>query len=118
MSHRGEILEVVVNKYSPNKTALAKKMGIDRTTIHRHFKDPDLSDELLLRYAKALKYDFAKEFPELKHYTNMLEEPITEYRPLTLSDALKEIDYWKAKYLNIVEKHNELLTRILEESKR
>ncbi len=56
------------------------------------------------------------EFPDLMGYSNMLAEPLSEYRPLTLSDALKEADTWKNKYINLLEKYNELLLSLKPDS--
>lgn len=113
MSNRGEILGAVVRKKHKNLTDLAAKMGYDRATLYRHFADPYLSDGIILKYAKVLKYDFIKEFPELGTYTNQLAEPLAEYRPLTLADALKEVDFWKTKYITLLEVHNELLKSMI-----
>jgi AcrR family transcriptional regulator len=114
--HRGEILEKVVRKRNPNITDLSKKVGYDRQTIYRHFKDTQLSDSIILKYAKALKYDFYREFPDLLNYSNMVAEPLADYRPLTLSDALKEADGWKNKYISLLERYNELLLSIKTDS--
>lgn len=114
--HRGEILEYVIRRKHNNISALADKVGYDRQTIYRHFKDPELSDVIILKYAKAIKYDFHMEFPDLMGYSNMLAEPLSEYRPLTLSDALKEADTWKNKYINLLEKYNELLLSLKPDS--
>lgn len=113
MTGRGEILEAVVRRRSKNIAELARLMGIDRATIYRHFSDPDIDDGTILKYAKALKYDFSKEFPELASYTNLLQEPLGEYTPLTLSEALKQVDFWRTKYIDLLEKHNGLLNDMI-----
>lgn len=115
MPHKGEILEVIARKKSRSLSELADKMDYDRATLYRHFKDPDLSDTIILHYAKALKYDFSKEFPDLASYTNLLQEPLGEYTPLTISEALKQVDYWRTKYIDLLEKHNALLNDMISE---
>ena len=110
--HKGQILERVVRRRHGNITELAELVGYDRQTIYRHFKDSDLSDVIILKYAKALQYDFRLEFPELMSYSSHVAEPLSEYTPLTVADAMKEIDRWKNKYIDLLEKHNDLLSRI------
>lgn len=109
MAHKGEILEKVISKKNPNKTDVGRIMGYDRATIYRHYKDPDLEDGIILKYGKAFKYDFSKEFPHLTQYVNLLQEPLADYKPFTISEALKEIDYWKDKYIDLLEKYNQVL---------
>lgn len=109
VAHKGEILESVVTKKIPNKSELSRLMGYDRSTIYRHYADPDLEDGIILKYAKVLKYDFSKEFPHLKDYGFQLNESLTEYKPMTLSEALKEVDLWKDKYIRLLEQYNEML---------
>ncbi|GAB3933961.1 hypothetical protein GCM10028827_33810 [Mucilaginibacter myungsuensis] len=35
--------------------------------------------------------------------------PIENFKPLTLAEASKEVDYWKVKYIDLLEEHNEQL---------
>lgn len=115
MQHKGEILQKVVAKRMPNKSELAKLLGYNRSAIYRHYADPELDDGIILKYAKALKYDFSREFPELNTYTNTLHEPLADYKPITLSEALKEVDHWRRKYIELLERHNDLLKTMLQQ---
>ncbi len=111
LKHRGEILEKVI-KEGPNKVSiaeLARRTGYDRTTVYQHLKNPNLDLAIVMKYGKALKHDFSKELPELLEYGAMVVEPLTNYRPLTLSEALQERDYWKDKYIRLLEKYNEMV---------
>ncbi len=117
MQHKGEILKNAVLKRVNNITALAKQVGYDRASLYRHFADDNLDDGIILKYAQALKYNFNYEFPELTQFTNVLQEPITEYKPMTVSEALKESDYWRGKYIDLLEKHNQMLNDRLSEKK-
>ena len=113
MPHRGEILEAIVRKKHNNLSELGRQMKLDRGTLYRHFGDADLDDGTILQYAKALKYDFSKEFPDLLSYTSMLQEPLEEYRPITVSEALQEVDYWRKKYIELLEAHTALLREMI-----
>jgi len=77
--HRGKILESAVRKYFPNLTELTKKLGYEsRNTVYRHFETDDLDDGIILRYARAMNYNFRDEFPDL-YKTMVLEEPALKY---------------------------------------
>lgn len=117
MPHKGEILERAVRKTAISISELARKVDYDRGTIYRHFKDEDLEDSIILKYSKALKNDFRKEFPQLPSYGNLLQEPLNEYRALTLSEALQEADMWKEKYISLLEQYNNLLKKMVDEDK-
>ena len=110
MQHRGEILERVVRKKVSSISALARELDYDRTTVYRHFGEADLENGIIIKYAKALKYNFDYEFPDLYGYAvNMVNEPLTKYQPMSLSEALKERDHWRDKYLALLEKYTQVI---------
>lgn len=109
--HRGKILQKFIENLNPKVTvaALARKLGYDRTTVYQHFRNDKLDYSTVLKYGKALKHDFSVEFPDMLTYISHVEEPLTEYRTMSVAEALKERDYWKDKYIALMEKHNELI---------
>lgn len=108
---RGKILEKVFKTSGFSLTALSKRVGYDRTTVYRHFAKPDLEFPILLKYGKALNHDFSVDFPELLNYFNKVQEPMAAYSVATLAEALKERDFWKDKYISLLEKHNALILK-------
>jgi len=113
--HRGKVLQKFIENLNPKVTvaALARKLGYDRTTIYQHFRNDKLDYSTVLKYGKALKHDFSVEFPDMLTYISHVEEPLTEYRTMSVAEALKERDYWKDKYIALMEKHNELIMQQL-----
>lgn len=109
--HRGKIVEDVVRKSSISITEISKRMDYTRSTPYQHFKNEDLEYSIIIMYGKALRHDFSIEFPEIVGYMNMLEEPLSGYRTYTVAEALQERDIWKDKYINLLEKHNEMLSQ-------
>lgn len=107
-SHRGEILKCIIKETNNKVSSVARKMNIDRGTVYRHFDDPNLSIDYLLKYRKAMNYDFSKYFPEL---LNIVQEQVIEYnkQSKTFSDLEKELQIWKDKYIQLLELYNELL---------
>jgi len=108
---RGKILENVFKTSGFSLTELSKRVAYDRTTVYRHFAKAELEFSILLKYGKALNHDFSVEFPELLSYFSTAEEPMAAYSSSTLAEALKERDYWKDKYIALLEKHNALIMK-------
>ena len=92
-------------------------MGYERTAAYQHFKKDNLDLGIVLAYGKALKHDFSKEIPELLDYASTIDEPLSDYKPMTLAEVLRERDYWKDKYIQLLEKHNEMVMDQLNQSK-
>lgn len=108
--HRGALLEAAVKDSPVNITQMVKRMGIARGTYYNHKNDPNLPLELLARYGKVLKYDFAQDLPEMQQET--LEEPDSAYAlPKTLEEAIAQRDYWRDKYYQLMERFHEVVLR-------
>lgn len=86
-------------------------MGITAKTVYRHFQVADLDDTVMLQYGRVLRHDFSKEVPQLADALNYLQEPQAKYYTRTKEDLIEEIESWKNKYINLLEKYN----RIVEE---
>lgn len=107
--NRGEILKQVFDEEGVNISRVAKKMSIDRATIYRHFVDKDLSIDYIIKYGHAIDYDFSKYFPEL---LQIVQDPETVYEkraPKSYADLLADVEYWKDKYIDLLEQHNRLI---------
>jgi len=104
--HRGEMLKRVVENCGIPITKVTKKAGYKTTTsYYRHIESADLSLEIIQKYAAAIGYDFSTEIPEIKEAQAFIENE----SPQTIQQAIKERDYWRDKYYNLLEKNNELL---------
>ncbi|HET9056236.1 MAG TPA: helix-turn-helix transcriptional regulator [Chitinophagaceae bacterium] len=102
------MLATAVEATGLNKEDVAKKAGYSRSAYYKHIENPDLDYSILISYGKAIKYDFTDEIPEMPKY--LLEEPDELYgRPRSLEDAIKILEQWKDKYLELLEKYNLLM---------
>lgn len=109
---RGRLLKDMVEKSGVSIIALVKKVGYkDRASYYAHIDKPNLSLEILFAYAKALKYDLSKEFPEVAQF--LTEDPQAEYgtKPETLDEAIGLIDKWKEKYYVLLEKYTKVMEK-------
>lgn len=119
---KGKVLKERLHKYSKESgislTKIAEKAGYDQSMLYRHFDKPDLQNHIILKYARAIRYDFSEEIPEIKH-DFYVEEDRAPYgksaKTLNLDECLKEVDLWREKYIQLLEKHNQMLLEKLGE---
>ena len=93
----------------------AKKAGYTRSAYYKHIENPNLDFHILIAYGRAIKHDFTEEFPDMPKY--MLEEPEETYgKPKSIDDAMKLVEQWKHKYLELLEKYNRLIEERMKKS--
>lgn len=102
MQHRGEIIKEAVYKSGFPITELAKRMGKSRRWVYLLFENPTVSIDTVLQIGTILHYDFSDEIEILKPH--VLNETPINYN--------NEDDYWKNKYLQLLEEYNDLLKKM------
>jgi hypothetical protein len=110
MQHKGEILEKAVRDSGMPLTKLTQRLKKSRRWIYNAFENPNVSIDYILEIGKIIHHDFSDDIIELKKYRNMaaalhLEENQDD------SESNKSVEYWKNKYLNLLEKYNLLLEK-------
>ncbi len=105
--HRGQVLKNAVEVTGLNKEVVAEKAGYTRSSYYKHIQEPNLAYHILTAYGKAIKHDFTIELHDMPKY--MLEEPTTDYDKTMSPEAIRQIVYWKDKYLELLEKYNQLI---------
>jgi predicted RNase H-like HicB family nuclease len=106
--NRGQILATVVEATGLNKEDIANKAGYSRSAYYKHIENPTLDYHIMIAYGKAIRYDFTEEFPDMPKY--IMEEPENNFnKPATLEDALQLVERWKDKYLELLEKYNQII---------
>ncbi|MFC6100036.1 hypothetical protein [Olivibacter domesticus] len=110
--HYGEVIERTVRRNGYSISALARSMKVNRRSIYNWFKQPKFKEEIIFKIGCALKYDFSTEFPEL--FASEEFQKAFNYNPSQLTELLTEerdkINYWKDKYINLLEEYNQILT--------
>jgi len=115
LRHDGEILKKLIGKGEVPISRIAKQLGVDRSTIYRMFEKTDIPIEFLLKIGKVINKDMSTFFPEV---IQAIQEPPVNYTsPKSYSELLDESRYWKDKYIDILEKYNNLLNEQLASSK-
>jgi predicted transcriptional regulator len=106
MIHRGELVEEAVRQSGMTLTEVAKRLGKSRRHLYNLFEDPQLSIDTILQIGKIIRHDFTENvhlFPPRQQ--SAFHENNEPYTPLGEDSA----EYWKNKYLLLLEKYNALL---------
>ncbi len=108
-TNRGELLKRLVEDSNIPIQTVVKKAGFKSTTsYYQHIKKEDLTLDILMRYGKAIKYDFSRDFPEIKS----LEDTLVNEDPKTIEEAIRQMNVWKEKYYKMTEENIELIREI------
>jgi hypothetical protein len=109
LKHRGKILENVARNSKISLAKIARTAGYDRTSIYNHFKEDDLDFGILIKYGKAIGHDFTNDFPEMSLYLSLIPDSLSDPQNLTINEALQQIDFWRSKYINLLERYNDII---------
>jgi predicted transcriptional regulator len=104
MQHRGEILKEAIYKSGIPITELAKRMGKSRRWMYLMFENSTVSLDIVLQIGKLIHHDFTDEIKEFNSTSTIVNEPPTIY-----AKEAPVADYWKDKYLRLLEEYNLLL---------
>lgn len=105
MIHRGEIVEQAVRKSGIPISTIAKRLGKSRRWMYLMFENPDVPFETIKRIGQIIYYDFHDDFPSLSGKAQPYTDEETQY------DAVKNAEYWKNKYFNLLEEYHSLLKK-------
>jgi predicted transcriptional regulator len=103
MQHRGEIIKIAVYKSGFSISELAKRLGKSRRWMYLMFENNSVSLDIVLQIGKIIHHDFSDTIKELSTSLKVNESP-TAYEKEEIST-----DYWKNKYLKLLEEYNLLL---------
>ncbi len=105
--HHGLVIERVVRRSGMSISDIARILKINRRSVYNYFSQPRLSIDVVNSFGKVLGYDFSKDIPEYTEFRiNTLTEPL---------DDPAQVEFWKQKYLLLLEKYNHMLLAQLED---
>ena len=107
--HAGATVEKVVRNSGISIAELARRVRVDRRSLYNWFQQKDLKIDAIARIGYVLGYDFSAEFPELQSLQQILNNNKSGYS--ITSDLSEDSEYWKSKYIALMEKYNSLLTK-------
>lgn len=112
--YKGEVVHKVTKKRGYKFIAVAKQMGISRATLYKNLKKSHLTDRFLIKVGDIIHYDFAKEFPNLRH--SLLYKSHHENTLTNQGKKIEALSNLYKKYTMLLEESNKLmqfLVRIL-----
>jgi hypothetical protein len=84
-------------------------MGKSRRWVYQIFESSNVSIDYVLEIGKIIHHDFSEEIKDLKTYSVSVANQLLREPPQTFESDKVESEFWKNKYLLILEKYNELL---------
>lgn len=116
MQHKGEIVEKAVRQSGYSITKLAKKLHKSARWMYYMFESSNVPIDHILEIGEIIHYDFSDEIKELKKYkAGIKPQEVKEPEP-KLKSKQETPEYWKNKYLELLEKHNQVLLKLTEKS--
>lgn len=117
MQHKGEIIEKAIRQSGYSITKLAKKLGKSARWMYYMFESSNVSIDYILEIGEILHHDFSNDIKELKKYKILNEIQVIEESKTIYKSKQEELEYWKNKYLVLLEKHNQLLLDLTQQNK-
>jgi CRISPR/Cas system-associated exonuclease Cas4 (RecB family) len=106
MQHRGEIIEHAIRQSGYPISSIAKKLGKSRRWMYLMFDNTQVDIETILAIGNIIHHDFSDEIKELSAISiTSFADPDNPYNNQTK-------EYWKNKYLKLLEDYNELLKKV------
>lgn len=103
VSH-GLIVEKAVRRSGLSISEIGRLLKVNRRSIYNYFNQQRLSIDIIASFERVLNYDFSQEIPEYSKY-KLKQAPV--------SKEFGEVNAWKLKYLELLEKYNDILLKQL-----
>lgn len=101
MKHRGELLAKAIAKSQLKKTTIAKMLGCSPRYLYDLVEKESIPNDDMIRFGKALGYDFSVDLPDLMEYIN-----------IKAPEELSNLDLkFREKYFTLMEEHIELIRK-------
>jgi transcriptional regulator with XRE-family HTH domain len=107
--HHGQTVERIIRRNGYSIAELARIIQVNRRSVYNWFNQRHLKPEIIFRIGSVLNHDFSSEFPSLF----VKGETIGNNKPHYIESAENATGLgdsnWKDKYIELLEKYNELL---------
>ncbi|MEJ6981376.1 helix-turn-helix domain-containing protein [Pedobacter sp. P351] len=112
---KGEIVELVIRRNHISISELSRKLKVSRRSIYNWFTQESLSREIIYKIGEVLHHDFSVEFPDMFDSSTLVNTQIDGNNSAAINE-LESVNYWRNKYINLLEKHNNFLINNIEPS--
>jgi CRISPR/Cas system-associated exonuclease Cas4 (RecB family) len=107
MQHKGAIVEKAVRESGFPISRIAKKLGKTARWMYFLFNNPNAPLHHILAIGEVIHYDFSESINELKKF---IYQPNTSRQTeKKKNEAYVEENFWKDKYLDLLEQYTQLL---------
>jgi predicted transcriptional regulator len=115
--HVGNVLEQVVRMERIGISELSRKLKVSRRTIYNWFEQENLNLQIILKVGDIIGHDFTAELPEtlIRNHRHLLNAEDTSL-VRTVDVDNNSVYFWMNKYVSLLEKYNDLLSLISENS--
>ena len=113
--HYGQILERAIRRSGSSISDVARLLNINRRSVYNWFNQQQLKPELFYKIGHAIHYDFSVDLPDLFTPEDFVLKPrlAVNYRGELMEENANQAS-WKEKYIELLEKHNALLSELVE----
>ncbi len=113
--NKGEIVELVIRRNNLSISELSRRLHVSRRSIYNWFEQSDLSLDVICKIGEVLNHDFSLDFPDL---FNMNKLKFLDNLNQDFQEEINQnsVNYWRNKYISLLEKHNEILSEHSETS--
>jgi hypothetical protein len=113
--HYGEILERAIRRSGNSISDVARLLNINRRSVYNWFNQQQLKPEIFYKIGHVIHYDFSVDLPDLFSPEDFLVKPrlTVNYRGQLTEERENELS-WKEKYIELLERHNALLSGLVE----
>jgi transcriptional regulator with XRE-family HTH domain len=107
--HYGQIVERIIRRKGYSISELARLTKVNRRSVYNWFNQKQLKPEIIFRIGTAVNYDFSAEFPGLFPDEDFSKQNKMVVYNNQASQPDANFTYWKDKYIDLLEKYNQLL---------
>lgn len=110
---KGEIVELVIRRNHVSISELSRKLKVSRRSIYNWFTQESLSRDIIYKIGEVLHHDFSAEFPDMFDSSTLVNTQISGNTSIGINE-LDSVNYWRNKYISLLEKHNNYLIHNIE----
>jgi hypothetical protein len=113
--HQGKTIEQVIRRSGHSFSRVARLTKVSRRSVYNWLNQPQVNPQIIQKIGRVINHDFSIEFPELFSSEDFNTAPSHPNPGATSTPPSleEEVAKWKNKYIDILERYNELLSEKL-----
>lgn len=115
--HHGQTIERIIRRNGFSITELARLTNVNRRSVYNWFNQRHLKPEIIYRIGAVINHDLSTVFPSLYQYDEFTQQDLPSNEEENETQELStDGNIWKDKYIELLERHNQLLLAYFERS--